>query len=83
MYHIVNLVALLAVLSSAALRLIKSGRPSGTFHVTGPGSQEAWMAALHRHSLRVEDHQTPFPPRAMDCFVALTVDFIDSTYLRQ
>ena len=33
MYHIVNLVALLAVLSSAALRLIKSG-PSGTFHVT-------------------------------------------------
>ena len=36
MYHIVNLVALLAVLSSAALRLIKSGGPSGTFHVSWP-----------------------------------------------
>ena len=82
-YHILNLVALLAVLSSAALRLIKSGGPSGTFHVTWPGSQESWMTALHCHSLRVEDHQTPFPPRAMDCFVALTVYFIDSTYLRE
>ena len=46
-YHIVNLVALFAVLSSAALRLIMSGGPSGTFHVTWPGSQESWMAALH------------------------------------
>ena len=35
-YHIVNLVALLAVLSSAALRLIKSGAPSAPFTSLGP-----------------------------------------------
>ena len=91
MYNSVNLVALFVVLShcrpaTATLSLSESGGPSGTFHVTWPSSQELWMAALHGNSLRVEDHQAPFPSRAMDgsaSSVALTVGFMDITYLRQ